>query len=500
MNVVPSGLVPVHVGQPEPGSEQDHQLRARAAVDRERTGRRGRILQVPADLDWGKHDLQPRWLGMESSDCPVAIEPGVFHDQGADERRRFLAGAASRNETALLVSAIGDPDGDGIRNVFSSADASVDVGGVYTSVSGRRLPTGPQLELAQDLGKADRDLALRLRDRPPTAPWWALDLRGVTTLPGTGYGRPEVHEPKGRLDPILVNNLGEPVVAAWVSEDESQRWYILPAGIGWGAVLDWLMQQALPELNPAALRRSRSSRFHDPDLQTLDELATRKSLADLEERYADEKTELEHRLLMAREKAEPVRHGLLYEGGAPLVAVVRTVLSAAGLHVVDLDEELGATKSADLLVSLTGAGHPRQLVEIKGVGGPARESFVGDLQRHLDTWPQLRPDQPVVGGVLIVNHQHKLDPAERSREVYGRREFVDAMKVTVLSARQLFDWWRDEDWAAIRAAIFGDVASATSPATEAAPQPSSDGSSTASPLPVATGRRWRWRRSPSSRE
>lgn len=462
MSVVPSGLVPVHVGQPEPGSEQDEHLRARAA-ERDRMGRRDLILQVPGNLDWQKHGLQPRWLGMESSDCPVAIEPGIFHSQGADERRRFLAGAARRAETALLVSVIGDPDGDGIRSVLSSADASVHVGdNAYTSVTGRRLPTGPQLELAQDLGKADRDLALRLRNRPSTAPWWALDLRGVTLMSGAGYGEPTVHEPKGHLEPILVNNLGEPVAATWVSDDENQRWYVLPAGINWDTVLDWLMQQALAELNPAALRRVRSPRFNDPDLQSQDELTARQDLAELKERYANEKARLERLLLTARKQAEPLRHGLLYEAGPPLVAAVRTVFAAAGLHVLDLDQELGATKSADLLVSLTAEGTPRHLVEIKGVSGAAPENLVRDLQRHLDTWPQLRPQQPVAGGVLIVNHQHKLDPSERSREVYARKEFVDALQVTVLSARQLFDWWRAEDWAAIRAAVLGNIVT-TSP-------------------------------------
>lgn len=354
MRVVPSGLVPVHVGQPEPGSDHEKQLRARAAVQQERMGRRSPILNLPGGLDWTKHNLRPRWLGMESSDCPVAIEPCEYHDdQGAEERRRFLAGAARRGETALLVTVIGDPNGDGIRNVFSNFDASVDVGGRYTSVTGRRLPTGPSLELAQDLGKADRDLALRLRNRPPTAPWWALDMRGVTLQPGTGYGQPVVHEPQGRLIPLLINNLGEPVVAAWQSDDEGQRGYILPGGVDWDAVLDWLMQQALPEMNPAALRRSRSSRFHDPNLQTLNELTTQQSLLDLEERYTAEKAELESRLRLAREKAEPVRHGLLYEGGAPLVAAVHAVLASAGLQVVDLDRELGATKSADLLAAST---------------------------------------------------------------------------------------------------------------------------------------------------
>ena len=228
----------------------------------------------------------------------------------------------------------------------------------------------------------------------------------MTLVSGAGYGEQTVHEPEGHLEPILVNDLGEPIAAAWVSDDRSQRWYVLPAGIDWNTVLDWLMQQALPELNPAALRRVRSPRFNDRDLQSRAELTARQDLADLEGRYADEKARLERCLLTAREQAEPLRHGLLYEAGAPLVAAVRTVFAAAGLHVLDLDQELGATRSADLLVNLAAEGTPRHLVEIKGVSGAAPENLVRDLQRHLDTWAQLRPQQPVAGGVLIVNHQH----------------------------------------------------------------------------------------------
>ncbi len=490
MNTSPAGLVPVHIGQPEPGSEQERMQRLIAARRDPRQGRSDLEPRVPGDLDWHKNGLQPRWLGMESSDCPVAIQPGIFSGHGADERQRFLQGAAGRGETALAVSMIGDVEEGGIRSVLPRYDASVHVGdGLYTSVAGRRLPTGPQLEMVQDLGKADRDLALRLRNRPPMTPWWALDLQGAMTERGDGFGGPTVHEPQGRLEPILVNNLGEPVAAAWVSDDESQRWYVLPAGVDWDTVLGWLIQQALPELNPAALRRVRSPRFNDPDLQSRDELTARQDLAELEERYADEKARLEHQLLTAREKAEPLRHGLLYEAGAPLVDAVRTVLTAAGLHVLDLDQELGATKSADLLVRPIAEATPRHLVEVKGVSGAAPENLVRDLQRHLDTWPQLRPQQSVAGGVLIVNHQHRLDPSERSREVYTRREFVDSLLVTVLSTRQLFDWWRVSDWAAIRAAVLGSSMTTTA-ATTAPPIVETPMASTTA---AASRNRW-WRR------
>lgn len=484
MSATPSGLMPVHVGQPPPGTDEDQPLRARAARSKQR-GHRESAPRVPGDLNWAAHGLRPRWLGEETSDCAVAIEPGFFHGRGADERNRFLAGAARRGETALVVSLIGDTDSAGYSHPFSPFDASVHVGeDILTSVAGRRLPTGPLLELVSGTGRADRDLALRLRNQPPPV-WWALEVQGATTHRGGGFGRPTVHEPQGRMEPILVNNLGEPVVGAWTPSDGGQRWYVLPDGVDWNIVLDWLIQQAVPQFAPTALRRVRSPHFLDPATQSVDELAAQQELDDLAARYSEDKLRIEQRLRAAREQAEPLRHGLLYGSGTSLVEAVHAVFTAAGLHVVDLDAELGATKSADLLISLDGAS-PRRLVEIKGVSGRASENLVADLQRHLNTWPQLRPDVPVTSGVLVVNHQHKLDPAQRDAEVYTRKEFVDALPVTVLGTRRVFEWWRVRDWAALRTAVLGSdtTIAASTPADRQAPV-----------VPAARrGRGWRRRR------
>jgi hypothetical protein len=95
------------------------------------------------------------------------------------------------------------------------------------------------------------------------------------------------------------------------------------------------------------------------------------------------------------------------------------------------------------------------LVEVKAASGNASEALVGDLQRHLATWPELRPQQPVGGGVLIVNHQHKLEPSQRAPRVYSRPEFVAALTMPVISTRTMFDWWRASDWSAIRQAVLG---------------------------------------------
>jgi hypothetical protein len=157
--------VPVHIGQPEPGSEQERALLQRLAHARgQHDGQRSP--RVPGGLDWQKHGLQPRWLGMETSDCSAALEPGFFAGRGDDERDRFLAGARRRGELALVLAVIGDASDDRPRNVLSRYGSSVYLAKTFTSVSGRSLPAGTQPTIAPDLGSADRDLALRLLNRP----------------------------------------------------------------------------------------------------------------------------------------------------------------------------------------------------------------------------------------------------------------------------------------------------------------------------------------------
>lgn len=275
------GLVPVHIGQPEPGSGDE----------RIRSARYERPLRVPGELSWQRHGLEPRWFGMETSDCAVALEPGFFHSYGADERDRFLAGARQRNEVALVVAVIGDAGDDSPRSPLSSFDSSVHLSKTFTSVNGRSLPAGSRPEIAPDLGAADRDLALRLLNRPADAPWWTLHLTGAHLARGDGSGEVH-HEAEGELHPILVDALGAPVVAAWTPPAGDQRWYVVPDSTDWDTILDWLTHRALPEYAPGALRRARSPHFTDPDLQTADELSARRSLDDLAAQYAEDKLRL----------------------------------------------------------------------------------------------------------------------------------------------------------------------------------------------------------------
>jgi hypothetical protein len=430
---------------------------------------------------------------METSDCAAALDPSIFHGHGADELDRFLAGAASRHETALVIARIGNVEDDSSHSILSQSDISVRLPKLRGSISGHRLPAGSRPTLAAALDPADRDLGLRLLNRPSEAPWWALKLSRLTLLPGAG-GPSITHTPEGELQPILVDALGDPVAAAWIPPTGDQRWYVIPDATGWNGLLDWLIHQALPAYVPNALRRARSAHFVDPALQTQAELLARRALDDMTARHADEQARLEDKLQGARAAAEEVRYGLLYGTGRQLVDAVDAVLADAGFMTVNLDEELGETKSADLIATLQ---RQRRLIEIKSTSGNASEALVGDLLRHLATWPELRPQEPVGGGVLIVNHQHKLEPYERSPQVYSRPEFVAALTVPIISTLTLFDWWRVSDWTSMRGAVLGPAHPVDG---IAAPPEASRDPKPASPTSRDQPQSWRlWRRKrPSS--
>lgn len=462
-----TGLVAVHVAEVDPRTAPPVDDAAKTDAYRwERRHERRSPFADPA-IDWKGHGLQPRWLDMETSDCAAALDPSIFHGRGEAELRRFLASARGRGEVALVVATIGDVNDEFARSPFG-ADASVILPGADGSISGRRLPALTRPTLAPGVLGADRDLGLRLLNRVGDAPWWSLTLSGTTAHPP--MGPPEHQHPGGRLEAILLDSLGDPVVAVWIPDSGDQRWYAIPDATDSNLVLDWLGSQALAEHVPGALRRVRSPQAVHPSLQTPAEDQASRELAELDANFARDRERLETELRHAVEAAEPVRHGLIYGTGSELVDAVATVLKVAGLTVTDLDELLGDTSSADLLVSI---GSNRRLVEVKSAGGNASERLVAALDRHLQTWPAIRPSEPVSGGVLVVNHQHKLDPDERSAEVFSRPEFVATLTVTVLSSRHLFDWWRASNWESIRGAVMGTAAhqATTAAPDEAVPPP-----------------------------
>jgi hypothetical protein len=358
--------IPVHVGSEPPESWDDIEARQREsgedAAPSLQEQRRPAIAE--ATLDWSALGFEPRWIGFDTGDCAAALQPVTFARHGGDEFDRFRLGAARRGEIALVISPIGAPEGLR-RSVFTRDDDSVSTGWLPTSASIGSRPLGKGARVRPAAG-LDNQLALRMVSCNPAPLWRGLSLIVRTyELPN---GQIE-HAAEGTLVPIVETDLGEPVVAAWVSPDRVERRYVVPAETPWPVLLHWLLEQALPEMVPDAMRRARRQLATDQDLMTRRERSVRTSLAELQAEYVARRRDLECKLEEAETAASGVRDGLLYGTGKELADTVRSVLEWAEMTVVDLDDQLGGTKNADLLCSYGGRS---RLVEVKSAGGRQR--------------------------------------------------------------------------------------------------------------------------------
>jgi hypothetical protein len=462
--------VPVHVGFEPPASWDAIEARQKEfgedAAPWLQKQRRPALAQP--DLGWDDLGFEPRWVGFDSADCVAALQPSIYSGQGADEFNRFRQGAENRGETALVISPIGKLDDGDTRSIFGPSD-SIYLGQFNSRISGVPLGKGASVRAADGLGDADGLLALRLLSRDPAPSWWKLSFEGMPVQEhgGSAYRAARdhpAHRPaQGTLEPIIVTELGEPVVAAWVSPDGVERRYVVPFETPWPVLMKWLLEQCLPEFVPGALRRARRQLASDTSLMTRRERDARSALAEFETDYATRRADLEHELEESQRAASAVREGLLYGTGGALVNAVRAVLESADVEVVDLDEALGGTKNADLLCSYGGR---TRLVEVKSASGPAPERAYQDLFRHLREWELLPATTPVEGGALVMNHQHRLVPDERREKPYERPEFLAAQTEPVITTLALFETWREEDVRAVRRLIFGDVNHPVSEPTE----------------------------------
>jgi len=446
--------IPVHVGHQAPREWDDIEARQRAYGEEASPWllEQRRPAIAASELNWFDAGFEPRWLRSDTSDCAAALQPSVDSGQGAAELARFRQGVKSRNELALVIDLIGrlDDESRTTHNVFGPPSSTVFTGDDDTLISGTLLGKEARVRPAADLGAADAQLALLLVTANPAPRWRGLSLVGSAVSPRDN--RQEECSARGVLVPIVETELGEPVVAAWVSPDGLERRYVVPVETPWPLLLTWLMEQALPVFVPGALRRARRQLAADVFLMTVAERMARDALADLEEDYIVRRRELTEQLDSAVTAASPIREGLLFGSGHQLEDVVRSVLESAGIVVLNLDETLGGTKNADLLCSYAGRA---RLVEVKSAGGSAPERAYDDLVRHLREWPGLADSVPVDGGTLVVNHERRKLASERRRAPFARPEFLTAQTELVVTTLDLFDAWRHEDAATIRRLVFG---------------------------------------------
>lgn len=466
-----SDLFDVHVGTYSPREWDAREQQAGWPEER----RESRPQIAGAGLDWHRLGFEPRWVGDDPSMAVAAFEANNYAGRGSDEWQRFQAGAARRSELALYISTIRSQGPDGPWNVFTGGGSRVDLPYLShkstLSFGGDGIALARPPEVADGLTATDRDLALRIKAERP------LDENWVTL-------RPIVHDRAdffGTWTPLLITPDGHTVAGVWSAPNEADgstiRHYMLPSLPDYEPLLKWLVERAIPDLVPTAAARSRRYVAELPAFQSLREIELIEQSAALKSQHEAEAATLADVLQAERLAVAQVRDPLLFGTGATLEGAIATVLTDAGLVVRPLDVELGRTASADFAVEHAGR---RLLVEAKSTGGNAPEKLVEALHRHLTTWPQIKPDEPLDGGVLIVNHQHKLPPSDRDREVYQRQLFVDSLDVQVISTLQLFDWWRLGDMPSIRAVFETNGSAANLPKTTP-------------PAPTTVDRPRRWR-------
>jgi hypothetical protein len=132
--------IPIHVGSEPLDHWDDVEARQRQFAEEAAPWlqKQRRPAIASPTLDWAALGFEPRWVGFDTVDCAVALQPSVFSGHGADEFDRFRRGAEGRGETALVISPIGDVE-DKPRSVLFQHDDSVSIGQSYTSVSSRPI-------------------------------------------------------------------------------------------------------------------------------------------------------------------------------------------------------------------------------------------------------------------------------------------------------------------------------------------------------------------------
>lgn len=470
----------VHIAYPPPARWDELEQRG-ADVMQRLTGESMRPSITDESVAWDALHMTPRWLDEDSTRAVAALQPSIFAGRGADEWRRFREGASRRGELALAISMIGTDQPPTITTPFGPRESVSLPGSVdgFESVGGQQINLAARPAPADGLDGADRDLATRLvTGRDLALPWWSLGLNGAEV--SSGWGPSGIVQPTGTLAPLLTTEADEVVAAVWTSPDHAIRHYIVPWLPSWKTLLEWLGNHAIPEFIPTAARRIRATVGDEPRLQTTAERSARTELDELERDYQTRHVNLAQQLADARRIADAVRHDMLFSSSTILETAVSRVLSDAGCTVTHLDQLLANTASADLLVDFSGR---HRLVEVKSASGRAAEGLVGDANRHLDTWPQLRADVQVEGITLVVNHQTNIHPLDRSPEVYTRPEFVQSLTLPVITTLELFDAWRQSDFDRVCRAVFpettiGRPASAATPDNSGTRQPSTDGAQT----------------------
>lgn len=231
---------------------------------------------------------------------------------------------------------------------------------------------------------------------------------------------------------IAQNKFGESVAGVIVMPDAKGTVFLLPHVANKSELIVEFVESLLPALHPHLYPFDEKNNWlHDPAYEHPAVLEMRLQQQQLM-RQADLAVAAIEKDIDEERNRLSFLHGLLTGSGDALVADVATVLKTLGFKdVIDADSTLEETanKQEDLQVHDTS---PVLLIEVKGLAGMPTESdtvqVIKYIPRRMKEWSRTDVD-----GVVVVNHQKSLPPANRNHEhVFTPQQIEDATNHDVL--------------------------------------------------------------------
>jgi len=256
----------------------------------------------------------------------------------------------------------------------------------------------------------------------------------------------EVYYPiRDRWETLATNKYKAPV-AGLIHPDrkgESGLVIILPQVSDKAQFLLRLLNEVLPEIVPSLFPDTvGQSWVHREEYELESVIEKTHQIVEIQERARSEVAALESEI-QADQAAGQFLYELLRETGSPLVLAVKRALAELGFrHVVDVDEEMKAARSANALREdlRVHDDSPVLVVDVKGVAGHPSDAEALQSQKHAFIYLQ-EQGRVDVRGLTIINHQRLLPPLERENRMPFRREILrnaDELKLGLMTTFDLF--------------------------------------------------------------
>jgi hypothetical protein len=253
-----------------------------------------------------------------------------------------------------------------------------------------------------------------------------------------------VHPPSYSTDSsyILATSKYNDPIAVLRKCDPSGAIIVLPQLANTSEILVALIQQVIPEINPALYPFNNAASWTERteyQISSITELKSRK-----EEVISKAQDDIKHldSLIQDAKREHGWQHDLVTATDVALVSAVKKALSLLGfMNISDVDNErdlAGKSRREDLQIA---DRSPTLIVDIKGIGGHCSDDEALQADKHasirMREWG--RTD---INGLTIINHQRHIPALDRDNNMPFRQEILDAASIHKLGLITTWDLFR----------------------------------------------------------